>query len=122
MYDALNKDCACQQEISSELMHSDDEFYDASSVANVAAFKNNSQQTAYTAMVFMSLMTKRTFDSQSLVVAYSIKKVKAGTVAFASYGLFKKSIIDSYGFYNLDFKIASDTGLSCATCINTESR
>jgi hypothetical protein len=41
---------------------------------------------------------------------------------FASYGLFKKSIIDSYGFYNLISRLLQTRTGSCATCINTESR
>jgi hypothetical protein len=40
-------------------MHSDDEFYDTVVSQIVAAFKKTLKQTAYTAMVFMSLMMKR---------------------------------------------------------------
>jgi glycosyltransferase len=57
----------------------------------------------------MSLMTKRNVWFAIIGGSLQYQKSKSGLVAFASYGLFKKSIIDSYGFYNLDFKIASDT-------------
>jgi glycosyltransferase len=92
-------------------MHSDDEFYDATVVSQiVAAFKNNSLTDGlYGDGIYVSNDEEERLIPQSHWWYLQYQKSKSGLVAFASYGLFKKSIIDSYGFYNLDFKIASDT-------------
>jgi glycosyltransferase len=111
MYDALNKGLRLSTGDIIGLMHSDDEFYDATVVSQiVAAFKNNSLTDGlYGDGIYVSNDEEERLIRNRIGGAYSIKKVKAGWLPLHPTVYLKKSIIDSYGFYNLDFKIASDT-------------
>jgi glycosyltransferase len=104
MYDALNKDCACNRRYY-RLMHSDDEFlWCHSSVANCSGIQKIPTDGLYGDGIYVS-----NDEEERLIRNWWCHSIVKSWLPFASYGLFKKSIIDSYGFYNLDFKIASDT-------------
>jgi glycosyltransferase involved in cell wall biosynthesis len=111
MYDALNKGLRLATGDIVGLIHSDDEFYDATVVSQiVGAFKNNPVTDGlYGDGIYVSNDEEERLIRNRIGGAYSIKKVKSGWLPLHPTVYLKKSIIDSYGFYNLDFKIASDT-------------
>lgn len=111
MYDALNKGLGLATGDIVGLMHSDDEFYDARVVSQiVAAFDNNPQTDGlYGDGIYVSNDEKERLIRNRIGGAYSIEKVKSGWLPLHPTVYLKKAIIDTYGFYNLDFKIASDT-------------
>jgi glycosyltransferase involved in cell wall biosynthesis len=111
MYDAINKGLKLATGDVIGLMHSDDEFYDVNAIGKIAArFDNDSSlDGVYGDGVYVSNDSNERLIRNRIGGIFSLKKVKKGWLPLHPTVYLKKSIIDKYGFYNLDFKIASDT-------------
>lgn len=113
MYDALNKGLGLATGDIIGLMHSDDEFYDATVVSQiVASFQNNpTTEGVYGDGIYVSNDAEECIIRDRIGGAYSLKKVKSGWLPLHPTVYLKRTVMEKYGFYNLDFKIASDTEL-----------
>ncbi|MFE3871973.1 glycosyltransferase family 2 protein [Flavobacterium sp. ZS1P70] len=111
MYDAINKGLRLATGDIVGLLHSDDEFYDLTVVTKiVAAFKNSPDTDGlYGNGIYVSNDTEERIVRNRIGGGYDVKKIKSGWLPLHPTVYLKKSVIDNYGFYNLDFKIASDT-------------
>ena len=111
MYDAINKGLRLATGDIVGLLHSDDEFYDLLVVTKiVAAFKSTSDSDCvYGNGIYISNDTAEKIVRNRIGGAYNFEKIKSGWLPLHPTVYLKKSVIDNYGFYNLDFKIASDT-------------
>ncbi len=113
MYDALNKGLRLATGDIIGLMHSDDEFYGPTVVSQlVATFQNNpATDGVYGDGIYVSNDAEERIIRDRIGGNYSIEKVKLGWLPLHPTVYLKKNIIEKYGNYNLDFKIASDTEL-----------
>jgi glycosyltransferase len=113
MYDALNKGLQLASGDIIGLMHSDDEFYDTTVVSQiVAAFQNNpSIEGVYGDGIYVSNDVEERIIRDRIGGEYSLKKVQSGWLPLHPTVYLKRTVMAKYGFYNLDFKIASDTEL-----------
>ena len=111
MYDAINKGLKLATGDIIGLMHSDDEFYDTTSISKIVAHFIYDKHTegVYGNGIYISNDNKERLVRNRIGGAFSLKKVKSGWLPLHPTVYLKKEIIDKYGFYNLDFKIASDT-------------
>jgi glycosyltransferase len=111
MYDAINKGLRLATGDIVGLLHSDDEFYDLAVVTKiVAAFKSTPDtDCVYGNGIYISNDTEERIVRNRIGGVYDFKKIKLGWLPLHPTVYLKKSVIDNYGFYNLDFKIASDT-------------
>lgn len=111
MYDAINKGLKLATGDVIGLMHSDDEFYDNYAITKIAARFNYDPSTdgVYGDGVYVSNDTEERLIRNRIGGAFSLQKVNSGWLPLHTTVYLKKTIIDKYGFYNLDFKIASDT-------------
>lgn len=111
MYDAINKGLKLATGDIIGLMHSDDEFYDKNAVKRIVArFDYDATiDGVYGDGVYVSNDTEERLIRDRIGGIFSLKKVKEGWLPLHPTVYLKKEIIDKYGFYNLDFKIASDT-------------
>jgi glycosyltransferase len=111
MYDALNKGLKVATGDVIGLMHSDDEFYDATVVTKiVSAFQNNPNTDGiYGNGIYISNDDHERIIRNRIGGAYSLEKVKSGWLPLHPTVYLKKICIEKFGDYNLDFKIASDT-------------
>lgn len=113
MYDAINKGLQLATGDVIGLMHSDDEFYDATVLSQiVAAFQNNlTSDGVYGDGIYVSNDADERIIRDRIGGEYSFKKVQSGWLPLHPTVYLKRTILDKYAFYNLDFKIASDTEL-----------
>ena len=111
MYDAINKGINLASGEVIGLMHSDDEFYDSKTISKiVAGFKNSTiADGIYGNGIYVSNDTEERLIRNRIGGIFSLNKIKRGWLPLHPTVYLKKSIIDQYGLYNLDFKIASDT-------------
>jgi glycosyltransferase len=111
MYDAINKGLKLATGDVIGLMHSDDEFYDAQALRRIAARFDYDQSIdgVYGDGVYVSNDTEERLIRNRIGGIFSLKKVKEGWLPLHPTVYLKKAIVDKYGFYDLDFKIASDT-------------
>lgn len=111
MYDALNKGLRLATGDIIGLMHSDDEFYDATVVSQiVAGFKNNvATDGVYGDGIYVSNDAEEKMIRNRIGGDYNFKRLKKGWLPLHPTVYLKKSVIEKYGYYNLNFKIASDT-------------
>jgi glycosyltransferase involved in cell wall biosynthesis len=111
MYDAINKGLKLATGDIIGLMHSDDEFYDEKVLTKIAARFNYdpSIDGVYGDGVYVSNDKEERLIRNRIGGPFSLKKVKSGWLPLHPTVYLKKSIIDKYGLYNIDFKIASDT-------------
>lgn len=111
MYDAINKGLKLATGDVIGLMHSDDEFYDVNTIRKIAArFDYDSTlDGVYGDGVYVSNDSNERLIRNRIGGIFSLKKVKEGWLPLHPTVYLKKSVIDKYGVYNLDFKIASDT-------------
>lgn len=111
MYDALNKGLRLATGDIIGLMHSDDEFYDASVVSKIVTgfIKSPGTQGVYGDGIYVSNDAEERIIRDRIGGDYSLKKVKMGWLPLHPTVYLRKSVIEKYGDYNLDFKIASDT-------------
>jgi glycosyltransferase len=111
MYDAINKGLKLATGDIIGLMHSDDEFYDVNAIRRIVArFEyDKNLDGVYGNGVYVTNDSEERLVRDRIGGIFSLKKVKEGWLPLHPTVYLKKSIIDKYGLYNLDFKIASDT-------------
>ncbi|MFV8374689.1 glycosyltransferase family 2 protein [Flavobacterium sp. LB1P71] len=111
MYDAINKGLSMATGEIVGLMHSDDVFYDRSVVSKiVTAFKKGPHTDGvYGNGIYITNDTEERMVRNRIGGAYDFEKLKSGWLPLHPTVYLKKSLIERYGYYNLDFKIASDT-------------
>lgn len=111
MYDALNKGLQLATGDIIGLMHSDDEFYDATVVSQIVrAFqKNSGTDGVYGDGIYVSNDAEERIIRDRIGGSYSLKRVQSGWLPLHPTVYIKRAVMKKYGFYNLDFKIASDT-------------
>jgi glycosyltransferase len=111
MYDAINKGLHIATGDIVGLMHSDDEFFDFTVVSKiVAAFKNSPHTDGlYGNGIYISNDDTERIVRNRIGGTYDFKKIQSGWLPLHPTVYLKKSLIERYGYYNLDFKIASDT-------------
>ena len=111
MYDAINKGIQLATGDIIGLMHSDDEFYDASTISKIVArFKKDATtQAVYGDGIYVSNDADEKLIRNRIGGDFSIEKIKGGWLPLHPTVYIKKEVIEKYGLYNLDFNIASDT-------------
>lgn len=111
MYDAINKGLSLATGNVIGLMHSDDVFYDIAVVSKIVeSFKNNPNIDAiYGDGIYVTNDDEQKIVRNRIGGDYDYKRLKAGWLPLHPTVYIKKSVIEKYGNYNLDFKIASDT-------------
>lgn len=111
MYDAINKGINLASGEVIGLMHSDDEFYDSKTISKIVAEfkKSETADGIYGNGIYVSNDTEERLIRNRIGGIFSLNKIKRGWLPLHPTVYLKKSIIDQYGLYNLDFKIASDT-------------
>lgn len=111
MYDAINKGLAMATGDVIGLMHSDDVFFDNKVVSKIVdAFKVNPDADAiYGNGIYVTNDEHQKIVRNRMGGEYDFKNIKRGWLPLHPTVYIKKSIINQYGNYNLNFKIASDT-------------
>lgn len=111
MYDALNKGLELATGDIVGLMHSDDAFYDTGVVSKIVAAFTNTPDTdgIYGDGVYITNDAEEKLVRNRIGGAYDFEKLRTGWLPLHPTVYLKRSVIEKYGFYNLDFKIASDT-------------
>jgi glycosyltransferase involved in cell wall biosynthesis len=111
MYDALNKGLQLATGDLVGLMHSDDEFYDSTIVSKiVAAFKKAPHTDGiYGNGIYITNDAEEKIVRNRIGGEYNFEKLKSGWLPLHPTVYLKKSLIEKYGVYDLNFKIASDT-------------
>jgi glycosyltransferase involved in cell wall biosynthesis len=111
MYDAINKGLNLATGDIVGLMHSDDVFYDSTVVSKIAAKFENEPQTEgiYGNGIYVTNDTEEKLVRNRIGGAYSFDNLKSGWLPLHPTVYLKKSLIEKYGVYDLNFKIASDT-------------
>ena len=111
MYDAINKGLGMATGDIVGLMHSDDVFYDTTVISKIVeVFKNNPNTDAiYGNGIYVTNDDEQKIVRNRIGGEYDYKRLKSGWLPLHPTVYIKKTIIDKYGNYNLNFKIASDT-------------
>lgn len=111
MYDAINKGLYLATGDIIGLMHSDDEFYDSTVVSKIVATFKNSTDTEgiYGNGIYITNDAEEQIVRNRIGGRFDFEKLKLGWLPLHPTVYLKKSLIEKYGYYNLDFKIASDT-------------
>ncbi|TRX40120.1 glycosyltransferase family 2 protein [Flavobacterium restrictum] len=111
MYDAINKGLKLATGDIIGLMHSDDEFYNSNVVSKIVnAFKNSLDTDGiYGDGIYVTNDSEEKIVRNRIGGNYDIKNINKGWLPLHPTVYLKKEIIERYGHYNLNFKIASDT-------------
>lgn len=111
MYDAINKGLNMATGDIVGLMHSDDVFYDTNVISKIVeTFNSNPGADAiYGNGIYITNDDEEKIVRNRIGGEYSHKKIKSGWLPLHPTVYIKKTIIEKFGHYNLDFKIASDT-------------
>ena len=111
MYDAINKGLSLATGDIVGLMHSDDVFYDEFVISKIVnVFKKSPNLDAvYGDGIYVTNDEEQKIVRNRIGGEYNYKKIKSGWLPLHPTVYIKKSIIEKFGNYNLDFKIASDT-------------
>lgn len=111
MYDAINKGLGMATGDIVGLMHSDDVFFDETIISKIVAVfnKNSNTDAVYGDGIYVTNDAEQKIVRNRIGGTYDYKKIKAGWLPLHPTVYIKRSIIEKYGNYNLDFKIASDT-------------
>lgn len=111
MYDAINKGLSMATGEIVGLMHSDDVFYDCSVVSKIVTVfkKDPNTDGVYGNGIYITNDAEERMVRNRIGGAYDFEKLKSGWLPLHPTVYLKKSLIERYGYYNLDFKIASDT-------------
>lgn len=111
MYDAINKGLKVATGDIVGLMHSDDEFYDNEVVSKIvdAFLKSASIDGIYGNGIYVSNDENEKIVRNRIGGKYSFKNLNKGWLPLHPTVYLKKELIERLGYYNLDFKIASDT-------------
>jgi len=111
MYDAINKGLKLATGDIIGLMHSDDTFYDSnvvSKIVNTFLMYSNAD-AVYGDGIYVTNDAEEKIIRNRIGGQYNFEKLKSGWLPLHPTVYIKKSIIEKYGYYSLDFKIASDT-------------
>jgi glycosyltransferase involved in cell wall biosynthesis len=111
MYDAINKGLNLATGDVVGLMHSDDVFYDSTVVSKIVSkFENESQtEGIYGNGIYVTNDAEEKLVRNRIGGAYNFDNLKWGWLPLHPTVYLKKSLIEKYGVYDLNFKIASDT-------------
>lgn len=111
MYDAINKGIKLATGDVIGLMHSDDEFYDDTAISQIVdRFKADSSiEGVYGNGIYVSNDAEERLIRNRVCGFFSQSKVSSGWLPLHPTVYLRKSVIDKYGAYDLNFKIASDT-------------
>lgn len=111
MYDAINKGLKLATGDIIGLMHSDDTFYDSkvvSKIVNTFLISSNAD-AIYGDGIYVTNDAEEKIIRNRIGGQYNFEKLKSGWLPLHPTVYIKKPIIEKYGYYSLDFKIASDT-------------
>jgi glycosyltransferase involved in cell wall biosynthesis len=111
MYDAINKGLNLATGDVVGLMHSDDVFYDSAVVSKIVAkFEKESEtEGVYGNGIYVTNDAEEKLVRNRIGGAYNFENLKSGWLPLHPTVYLKRSLIDKYGVYDLNFKIASDT-------------
>jgi glycosyltransferase len=111
MYDAINKGLAIATGDIVGLMHSDDEFYDNAVITNIVrAFKSSIEtEGVYGDGLYISNNDEEIIIRNRIGGEFSIEKLKKGWLPLHPTVYIKRNLIEKYGSYDSNYKIASDT-------------
>ena len=111
MYDAINKGLALATGDIVGLMHSDDEFYDNVAISKIVSgfLKSKDIEGVYGDGIYISNDAEEKLIRNRIGGEYSLKKIEKGWLPLHPTVYIKRALIEKYGDYNLQFKIASDT-------------
>jgi glycosyltransferase involved in cell wall biosynthesis len=111
MYEAINKGLAMATGDIIGLMHSDDEFYDNNVISKIVqAFKvSNLIEGVYGDGIYISNDYKEKVIRNRICGNFFMDKIEKGWLPLHPTVYIKKKLIEKYGNYDLQFKIASDT-------------
>ncbi|KIQ20943.1 glycosyl transferase [Flavobacterium sp. MEB061] len=111
MYDAINKGLKLATGDIIGLMHSDDVFYDNSVVSKIVNtfLMSSNADAVYGDGIYVTNDAEEKIIRNRIGGQYNFEKLKSGWLPLHPTVYIKKSIIEKYGYYSLDFKIASDT-------------
>jgi glycosyltransferase involved in cell wall biosynthesis len=111
MYDAINKGLKLATGDIIGLMHSDDTFYDNSVVSKIVNtfLMSSNADAVYGDGIYVTNDAEEKIIRNRIGGQYNFEKLKLGWLPLHPTVYIKKSIIEKYGYYSLDFKIASDT-------------
>jgi len=111
MYDAINKGLRLASGDIIGLMHSDDVFYDSSVVSKIVGtfLASTTADAVYGDGIYVTNDENEKIVRNRIGGQYDYNKLKSGWLPLHPTVYIRKSVIEKYGDYNLDFKIASDT-------------
>lgn len=111
MYDAINKGLRFATGDIIGLMHSDDIFYDSNVVSKIVNVFNNTSlaDAVYGDGIYVTNDANEKIVRNRIGGQYNFEKLKSGWLPLHPTVYIKKPLIEKLGYYNLDFKIASDT-------------
>jgi len=111
MYDAINKGLQSATGDIIGLMHSDDIFYDSTVISKIVNVFNNTPEAdaVYGDGIYVTNDDKEKIVRNRIGGQFDFSKLKSGWLPLHPTVYIKRTIIEKYGNYNLDFKIASDT-------------
>ena len=111
MYDAINKGLSLATGDVFGLMHSDDVYYDQNVVSRIVdAFKKSPNiEGIYGNGIYITNDREEKIVRNRIGGEYNFEKLKSGWLPLHPTVYLKKSCLEKYGNYNLNFKIASDT-------------
>jgi len=111
MYDAINKGLQLATGDIIGLMHSDDEFYDTGVISKIVSkfSELESTEAVYGNGVYITNDENKKIVRNRIGGEFSLKRIKNGWLPLHPTVYIKRSCLEKYGLYNLDFKIASDT-------------
>ncbi len=111
MYDAINKGLRLATGDIIGLMHSDDVFYDSSVVSKIVGtfLTSTAADAVYGDGIYVTNDENEKIVRNRIGGQYDYNKLKSGWLPLHPTVYIRKSVIEKYGDYNLDFKIASDT-------------
>lgn len=111
MYDALNKGLALSTGDIVGLMHSDDEFYDNYVLSKIAETFEQRAETdcVYGNGIYISNNNEEKIIRNRICGDFTRSKIENGWLPLHTTVYLKRVLLDEFGFYDLRFKIASDT-------------
>jgi len=111
MYDAINKGLALATGDVVGLMHSDDQFYDNQAVSKIVATfqKFKDVEGVYGDGVYISNDEDEKLIRIRIGGEFSLRKLENGWLPLHPTVYIQRRLIEDYGNYDLNFKIASDT-------------
>lgn len=111
MYDAINKGLEMATGDIIGLMHSDDEFFDSTVISKIITAFEKAPETdgIYGSGIYITNDTEGRIVRNRIGGAYDFKKLESGWLPLHPTVYLRKNLIEKHGYYNLDFKIASDT-------------